>query len=403
MKKETTNLMHHKKTVRETRAGSGLNLLKGLTLMLVMALVIMGCDSIVDQQKEADSGIATSDISGVLSVDVSTIECIDPDAGEYHVVSESKTVEWGNRDPFEKTVDIEYYNTLTEFVLRVKSTEAIADVLVDDESIKNFDGTIEAGDWQEFTFDLDEGDTQSFSLKVAGSGPPAEFEVDYEILGECDEVDTGRDTTTEVVEVTSLTGRIWMDRNLGATRAAESSTDAQAYGDLFQWGRAADGHQIINRFVGDGKTTSGTTLTLSNSDQPGHGSFILSNVEANWDWRSPQNSNLWQGVDGNNNPCPVGFRLPTEDEWEAEIDSWGEGNQNAAGAFNSPLKLPVAGLRELITGSLSNVGLFSAYWSGTVSGTFARNLGFISSDAYMSSNRRALGFSVRCLKEDTSD
>jgi hypothetical protein len=43
-------------------------------------------------------------------------------------------------------VDIEYYNTLTEFVLRVKSTEMIADVLVDDESIKDFDGTVEAGD-----------------------------------------------------------------------------------------------------------------------------------------------------------------------------------------------------------------------------------------------------------------
>lgn len=182
-----TNLMIHKKIACETRAASGLNLFRGLTLMLVMALVIIGCDSIVDQNAEADAGIAANDIAGAYSVvQGSAVECIDPDAGEYNVVSEAKTIEWGNRTTqFEKSVDIEYYNTLEQFVLRVKSSHAIADVLVDDESIKNFDGTAEAGEWLEFTLELDEGDTQSFSVKVDGFGPPAEFQVDYEILGEC--------------------------------------------------------------------------------------------------------------------------------------------------------------------------------------------------------------------------
>jgi serine/threonine protein kinase len=80
-------------------------------------------------------------------------------------------------------------------------------------------------------------------------------------------ISRGRDAQTAVVNVTNpATGRVWMDRNLGASRAATSSTDAQAYGDLYQWGRAADGHQ---------KRTSATTTTLSSGDQPGHGSFIL--------------------------------------------------------------------------------------------------------------------------------
>ncbi|MGE4541908.1 MAG: hypothetical protein AB7D35_11660, partial [Bacteroidales bacterium] len=61
------------------------------------------------------------------------------------------------------------------------------------------------------------------------------------------------------------TGQTWMDRNLGASRAATSSTDDQAYGDLYQWGRDTDGHE---------KRNSGTTSTLSNSDTPGHGNFI---------------------------------------------------------------------------------------------------------------------------------
>lgn len=197
----------------------------------------------------------------------------------------------------------------------------------------------------------------------------------------------GRDTNTVVVEVTSPTGRIWMDRNLGASRAATSSLDIHAYGDLYQWGRAADGHQ---------GRTSGTTSTLSGSNQPGHGSFILPPNISPWDWRSPQNNTLWQGVNGINNPCPVGYRLPTQAEWEAERQSWS--SNNAAGAFASPLRLPLAGYRSGSSGSLFSVGTFSHYWSGTADGTTAWSLGFSSSNSQLNSSYRALGYSVRCLK-----
>jgi len=183
------------------------------------------------------------------------------------------------------------------------------------------------------------------------------------------------------------TGKIWMDRNLGATRVATSSTDAVSYGDLYQWGRGTDGHEV---------RTSGTTSTLSSSDTPGHGNFILAPSDPR-DWRSPQNSNLWQGVNGINNPCPCGYRLPTEAELDAERLSWS--SNNAAGAFASPLKLPVVGSRSFSDGSLINVGSYGYYWSGTVDGTFSRALGFLSSYAGMSSGCRAAGISVRCLKD----
>jgi uncharacterized protein (TIGR02145 family) len=188
-------------------------------------------------------------------------------------------------------------------------------------------------------------------------------------------------------DVTSPTGEIWMDRNLGASQAATSSTDAASYGDLYQWGRAADGHE---------SRTSGTTSTLATSDTPGHGDYIT-NGSSPYDWRSPQNDNLWQGVSGTNNPCPSGYRLPTEAEWEAERTSWG--SNNSAGAFASPLKLPVAGYRSGSDGSLGNVGSSGGYWSSTVSGTYARNLYFNSGNAGMNSNYRAGGFSVRCIKD----
>ncbi|MDI6401178.1 PEGA domain-containing protein [Balneolaceae bacterium ANBcel3] len=203
------------------------------------------------------------------------------------------------------------------------------------------------------------------------------------------ELDYHRDTGTAVVEVRNpRTGRVWMDRNLGASRAARSSTDSQAYGDLYQWGREADGHQ---------KRNSPTTSTLSRSDQPGHGSFILSSRDTNWNWRNPQNDNLWQGVNGINNPCPPGYRLPTAAEWEAERRSWS--SNNSAGAFASPLKLPLAGRRSRSSGSLFIVGSSGYYWSSTVSGSSARFLTFSSSYANMVSYYRAYGFSVRCTKD----
>jgi uncharacterized protein (TIGR02145 family) len=183
------------------------------------------------------------------------------------------------------------------------------------------------------------------------------------------------------------TGKIWMDRNLGATQVATSSTDANSYGYLYQWGRNTDGHQ---------SRTSLTTPTLSSTDTPGHGSFILAPNNP-YDWRSPQNDNLWQGVSGTNNPCPSGYRLPTEAEWNAERLSWS--SNNAAGAFASPLKLPVAGYRDNSNGSLLLVGAFGLYWSSTVSSTNSCNLNFYSSNGRMDNLYRAYGLSVRCLKE----
>ncbi len=190
-----------------------------------------------------------------------------------------------------------------------------------------------------------------------------------------------------VGQVTSLTGKVWMDRNLGASRVATSSTDEHAYGDLYQWGRLTDGHQI---------RTSTTTGTISNLYLSGHGSFILTSYTP-WDWLNPQKSNLWQGVNGTNNPCPKGFRLPTDDELNAEQLTWS--SNNATGAFASPLKLTVAGYRKASNGSLTDVGAYGYYWSSKVDVTTSRYLSFASSGAGTHTYIRAGGFSVRCIKD----
>lgn len=196
-------------------------------------------------------------------------------------------------------------------------------------------------------------------------------------------------TATAIVEVTNpTTNEVWMDRNLGATQVATSSTDTDAYGDLFQWGRFADGHQCRN---------STAITTTSSTDDPGHGDFIR-NWGAPYDWRIPQNDNLWQGVNGVNNPCPSGYRLPTSPELNAERQSWNTNDE--AGAFGSPLKLSLAGFRDNANGSINDEGVEAVYWSSTVNSTSAGLLLF--GDAFpaqINSYRRARGYSVRCIKD----
>jgi uncharacterized protein (TIGR02145 family) len=183
--------------------------------------------------------------------------------------------------------------------------------------------------------------------------------------------------------VISAGGRIWMDRNLGATQVATSATDDLAYGDLYQWGRGKDNHQL---------RTSGATTIQSTTDIPVNSLFIYSST----DWRSPSNDNLWQGLTGTNNPCPSGFRIPTKVEWETEMASWN--SQNKEGAFASLLKLPSPGFRHYVGGSVMNEGLNGDYWSSTVDGANSFIMYIHVGDGTVAFPR-AYGFSCRCIKD----
>ena len=136
----------------------------------------------------------------------------------------------------------------------------------------------------------------------------------------------------EYKEVRSETGRIWLDRNLGAKGVATSINDAQAYGNY----------------------------------------YTFDEIE-----------------------CPQGYRLPTEDEWKAEILSWESDNWN--GAFNSPLKLPSSGFSLLV--HTFKDGDSGYYWSELVSISKARFL-FISNDNVgIKTSNQEFGLSVRLIKE----
>ena len=174
--------------------------------------------------------------------------------------------------------------------------------------------------------------------------------------------------------------------NLGADTALDSHTPVKGLnGDYYQWGRNAPAADVDN-------------LIGSWGSQGGNSN------DGNW---TPT-------AKGPEDPCPTGFRVPSQAEWTAV-----NANNTASrtGTFtNSPtnfsaalhygpdantksLTLPAAG-RYRTNGVLNNRGSNGYYWSSTENGSPAYNLTFNSSNVIPANNlNRNYGFSVRCIAE----
>ena len=186
------------------------------------------------------------------------------------------------------------------------------------------------------------------------------------------------------------TGRIWLDRNLGASQVCSAFDDTACYGDYYQWGRAVDGHE---------KTTSTTTSTQATTLTAVDGSFITA-TSSPYDWTSTDSDGTlrsaeWSKTDGTS-ICPVGYRVPTQAEFTLEVANSAITNQ--VDAFEK-LKLPSSGLRSYGDGSMNDQGSVGYYWSSSVNSTSSEHLLFDSSSAYTHGYNRASGFPVRCVKD----
>jgi uncharacterized protein (TIGR02145 family) len=198
--------------------------------------------------------------------------------------------------------------------------------------------------------------------------------------------------------VTTGTGRIWLDRNLGASRVATSATDIQAFGDYYQWGRPADGHQT--QYITNNNST-GFTNTKSTTSVPPNSLWIKPN-DGSEDWLITANNTLWVGANPPNNPCPLGFRIPTLSEWQAEQALFTSNNSN--GAFNYSLKLTMPGWLENFDNNgagfiaKSSGGFYltqTANSNGSVQ-YFGINSGNVWADTNLTKRR---GLSCRCIKD----
>jgi len=78
-----------------------------------------------------------------------------------------------------------------------------------------------------------------------------------------------------------VNGSVWLDRNLGATKVAEKLKDADAYGDLYQWGRLADGHEKRINPSTQSVSNLATNINASNIDKT---MFIKNDSSSPYDW-----------------------------------------------------------------------------------------------------------------------
>ncbi|MBS1661752.1 MAG: hypothetical protein JST68_11965 [Bacteroidetes bacterium] len=209
----------------------------------------------------------------------------------------------------------------------------------------------------------------------------------------------GQSVTYGII-TSAATHRKWMDRNLGAAGAPGAYSDWANMGDLFQWGRKADGHQLVNRAATTAGTTAvnGTTTTLSSLDNPGNSLFIVTQANP-FDWHVPQNGGLWTGTGGTNNSCPPGWHVPTVDEWRAENLG------NLTDAYTK-LKITAGGMRNFNDGGFSLTTGDGLYWTSSIFNSssglvpYSFNVTAVNNNAFALTDKvSAVGLSVRCIKD----
>lgn len=197
-------------------------------------------------------------------------------------------------------------------------------------------------------------------------------------------------------------GNIWLSNNLGADYAninkaafnlAQQATafdDYKAYGSFFQWGRKPDGHELITwTSATAGTPVNGTTTTRNNN--PVDALFVVITGDP-VDWRVTQDDTLWATEASANNPCPYGFRVPTDQELTDLFTA--SGITNRATAASSAMKFPTSGIRAG-SGDVQRAD-WEAGWYVVNTPTSGRIFSINATSS--TTNARVIGSNVRCIR-----
>lgn len=218
-----------------------------------------------------------------------------------------------------------------------------------------------------------------------------------------------------------------MDRNLGATSATPG--DVGALGLRYQWGRK---DPFLNSSSISTNASIASTIwrwpsAVSSNSSNGtiayatlHPTTFIKSNSSNNDWyytgSDSTDDTRWSSSKSTYDPCPPGYRVPdggSAGVWSMALVStsaFSSGPWNSVNYgmdFNSYFTLstqcwyPSSGMLHCSSGSAGNVGNWGYFWSCTPKDQDAYNLviGYNGDVRPTSSNHRAYGCSVRCIKE----
>jgi uncharacterized protein (TIGR02145 family) len=361
-------------------------------LIAMVAIIFVGTTYYSCQKETQTTSVQDGAITNTLKSTYTGCEsCINLLATpvQYFEKAESKTITWGNGQ-FSKTVDIIYYNTETSFVLKVRSTKGWSDLVINGISSWN-GGPVVPNVWGEYSVQLPAEwaacNDYNFSLQVTGNGPPASFDVTYQLVGLCTE-GTVMDYDGNVYHTVVIGTQTWMVENLKTTHYNDGETITLIEDDNVLWTSPGDAGAYC-WYNNDESTYKDTYGALYNCHAVERGKL-----------------------------CPLGWHVPTMEEWAVLTDYLGgsgiaggplkeEGtahwNSPNTGATNTTGFTALAGgyRTNYMEGNFHDLGIQGVWWSSktdvfwgwfvqaqyneTVLGTYYTN--------------KYCGFSVRCIKD----
>jgi uncharacterized protein (TIGR02145 family) len=189
-------------------------------------------------------------------------------------------------------------------------------------------------------------------------------------------------------------------------------------GWLFQWGRAADGHQWrgSKNVAGPWNSLSATQVPSSANDY--FGKFVTStSPENHHSWLTPLRAYLWNSAAASGAPCPTGWVVPAISAFSSIFrDGTGALRQPSNATANTwlpvaggllilpngvdtTLFLPFAGRRTYGAG-FQSAGTAGSFWTTGLGGVQSPAWDVSAQTAAVWNTGYAWGLSVRCVKQE---